>query len=690
MCKISVIIPTYNRASHLKIALESVLEQSFKDFEVIVVDDHSDDNGQTKKVVDSFNDTRLRYYYLDNNNGPATARNFGVTKSKGELISFLDSDDRFMPNKLKDHIEIFEKYKYIAMVYSNEYIMSDKDAHSRLVQRNTKLQSGYIAREFFMDSFIATNTVTLKKSIFEEFGGFDEELIYNEDDDLWLRIMIKYKVFCSDYPCAIRFLHDSNMSSDRTKMVLYQYKGFTKLFKGETKFVADNIDIVEGRIKKIMYKYILWCIRRFKIPYKENISLYNKLMHECKSLKKGYFQDDKLHVVHCFNTYLNTSENWIYRTIRNLPNCEVIIIAKKYINELFWDKDFKYIIYPFGKCSDKNKQKAESYIFKAINKIITKLLDKKMFYLRRKLMTMTSNIDIIHCHFSVIGWNYRQFMKFYNNVPFVVSFYGYDYESLPFSYPIWKERYKILFNKVDAFICEGSFGANVLKERGCDESKIHVIPLGVIVNNVPFIKRTKLKEKLSLLQLARLTPKKGYKYTIEAFAQALKSCPNLSLTIVGEDTNEGVIEDVTEIINRYKIKDKVKILNYIDFNKLYDFMKEFDVFIHPSCYTDKRDCEGGAPIVILDAQATGMPVISTTHCDIPDEVIDMKTGYLTPEREVSQLVKSIEKFYNMDDSEYQVFSKNARKHIEKNYDSVKNSKRLEELYKELINRKKQI
>ncbi len=72
---------------------------------------------------------------------------------------------------------------------------------------------------------------------------------------------------------------------------------------------------------------------------------------------------------------------------------------------------------------------------------------------------------------------------------------------------------------------------------------------------------------------------------------------------------------------------KITFIDSINFEKLHEFMKNYQVFIHPSCYTDQRDCEGGAPIAILDAQATGMPVISTTHCDIPDEVIDKMVGY---------------------------------------------------------------
>ena len=96
------------------------------------------------------------------------------------------------------------------------------------------------------------------------------------------------------------------------------------------------------------------------------------------------------------------------------------------------------------------------------------------------------------------------------------------------------------------------------------------------------------------------------------------------------------------------------------------------------------DCEGGAPIVLLDAQATGLPIISTKHCDIPDEVSHKKSGFLADEKNNEQLSKYIKKFYRMSSLEYIAFSKNARNHIEKNYDISNNRKIFDSLYGKLL------
>ncbi len=96
------------------------------------------------------------------------------------------------------------------------------------------------------------------------------------------------------------------------------------------------------------------------------------------------------------------------------------------------------------------------------------------------------------------------------------------------------------------------------------------------------------------------------------------------------------------------------------------------------------DCEGGAPIVLLDAQATGMPTISTNHCDIPDEVIHGNTGLLCKERDSSSIAQAIKTFYKMNQKEYNRYAKNARKHIEESYDIRKNAIKVMDIYNEIL------
>ena len=210
-----------------------------------------------------------------------------------------------------------------------------------------------------------------------------------------------------------------------------------------------------------------------------------------------------------------------------------------------------------------------------------------------------------------------------------------------------------------------------------------MLRLGVDAEAIPFFRRKKSEHELRLLQIATLREKKGHIYTVRSFADALETCPNMSLTIVGSNEHNGVKEEIDRFIDENGISKKVTLMDWIDFSRLHEFMKEYHVFIHPSCYSKERDCEGGAPIVLLDAQATGMPVISTTHCDIPDEVIDCETGLLTPEKDVEALSNSISSFYRMNQLEYGSFAENARSHVLEKYNIRINSAYLRRAYEQV-------
>ena len=286
----------------------------------------------------------------------------------------------------------------------------------------------------------------------------------------------------------------------------------------------------------------------------------------------------------------------------------------------------------------------------------------------------------MHVHFANMGWFYRKIAQKLNK-PLVISFYGWDYERLPFLYPKFKKRFQILFAQADAFICEGPHGAKILASHGCPKEKIKIVKLGVQVDKIAYVQRAKKANELSLLQLASFTQKKGHIYTVQAFKLALIKCPNMHLTLVGGDA--GVKKEIESFVLSHLLQDKVTILEAIDYTLLYAFLADYQVFTQPSCYAEDMDCEGGAPIALLDAQATGMPVIATTHCDIPMEVVDQKTGLLSPEKDVSSLAENIKRFYEMDQEKYDSFAQAGHKHVVAKFDIGKNVMHLTKTYSEL-------
>ena len=267
MATVSVIVPTHNRASMLQHALESIVRQSFDDFDVVVVDDHSDDAEAARRVVESLGDARFSCIYLHRSAGPAGARNQALPYCTGRYLSFLDDDDLLMPEKLEIQVGLLETDPDVAMVYSDEYALRlDGTLSATSLRAGRTLPSGNIARDFFLESFIGTMTVTLRRSAFEEAGGFDESLIWNEDDDLWFRVMMKHRVQCSEYVAGIRRLHGSNMSRDRKEMVLSQFRCVEKYIVLYPEFVEENGKDVKARVEGIWRGYLAARIRKCKIP----------------------------------------------------------------------------------------------------------------------------------------------------------------------------------------------------------------------------------------------------------------------------------------------------------------------------------------------------------------------------------------------------------------------------------------
>lgn len=397
---------------------------------------------------------------------------------------------------------------------------------------------------------------------------------------------------------------------------------------------------------------------------------------------------NKIKVLHLFNYYLVDTMNWAYNLISNTPDVEVHIGSPIIIENSFKNSEFIFHENPFQKRL-LEKARLSTFGVGLPKKVMIEILNLTKYdyptFLKNK--KELEEIDILHAHFADVGCKFLELKKHLCK-PLVVSFYGADYEYLPLHQPKYKKLYHRIFKEAELFLCEGAFGVSVLEKMGCAKEKIRINRLGVNFDNVPTQKRTKIKDQLSLLQIATFTEKKGHIYTLKSFYEALQKCPNMTLTMVGgvHGKKNGVRNEVVKFIESKGITGKVRLLDKIDFSQMYNFMKDYDVFIHPSCYAADRDCEGGAPVILLNAQAVGMPVISTVHCDIPDEVVHQKTGLMSEEKDIDGLKNSIEYFYSMEDEAYQIFSKSAIEHIRSKFDIRQNSKYLRTLYAELLSK----
>lgn len=211
---VSVVIPSYNYGRFIAQAVQSVLAQTFKDVEIIVVDDNSSDD--TPSVLGQFSDSII-YLRQPVNRGPNAARNAGIRASRGEFIGLLDADDYWLPQKLERQLPLFESRSEVGLVYANISVCIGENGKEVWLghNRESTFKRGRVLRELYMVQFIPSPTPVIRRRVFDEVGYFDETAKAADDYDMWLRIANRYEFDFVPELLAVYRLHPSVMSSRR-------------------------------------------------------------------------------------------------------------------------------------------------------------------------------------------------------------------------------------------------------------------------------------------------------------------------------------------------------------------------------------------------------------------------------------------------------------------------------------------
>lgn len=242
MPKVSVIIPTYNRANLIGRAINSVLNQTYRDFEVIVVDDASTDN--TLGVIEQIKDDRIKVIKHKLNAGAAISRNTGVNASKGDYIAFLDDDDIWQPTKIEKHIRVFQiSGPNVGVVYSS--LKQLVGGTEKLIpDARVKKKEGYILKELLKGNFIGTPASVIRKGCLEKSGGFDESLPKFQDWELWLRIARCYEFKYIPEPLLISYYSPGGVSYQspavKTETMKYIIDKHKDLFEKEKRVLSGH------------------------------------------------------------------------------------------------------------------------------------------------------------------------------------------------------------------------------------------------------------------------------------------------------------------------------------------------------------------------------------------------------------------------------------------------------------------
>lgn len=373
-------------------------------------------------------------------------------------------------------------------------------------------------------------------------------------------------------------------------------------------------------------------------------------------------------VAHAMNTYFSLTSNWIQTQITHHNRYVPIVLAGKTQNLAGEEVPEYCAISEF------------SGLVKQASRVGRRLFRYEPMF---RLMLRKHKVRLIHAHFGNYGYSILPLVRA-TSLPLVTMFYGFDASILPKQNPEWRDRYRTLFAEGKLFLAEGQHMRRQLLELGCPDSKVIVQHLGINLRDYFFQPRHFTSgEPLKVLVAGRFTEKKGIPYAVEAVARVIKQGVQVKLTIIGDayptDENKQNKEAILSTIARHGIGEHVNLLGLLPLPELRKAYYTHHVLLSPSVHAASGDNEGGAPVILIEAGASGLPVVSSWHCDIPEVVRDGVTGLLAPERDVEKLAAHLSLLVK---NPHLVTDLGiaARRHIEAEYDAVKQSARLEMIY----------
>ena len=306
---------------------------------------------------------------------------------------------------------------------------------------------------------------------------------------------------------------------------------------------------------------------------------------------------------------------------------------------------------------------------------------------RRVVRQMAAeNVELIHAHFGRSGYYALPLIKRYP-VPLLTSFYGYDISEYPTSHPAWRKRYQELFEKGSYFLVEGNHMRQTMIDLGCPPEKAILQRLGIDLNKVPFNPRQwQPGTPLNVLQVCRVREKKGIPDSIRAFAKLHREFPDARFTLIG-DVNSKAAKPIMTIVHsevqQLSLGDVIQFFDILPYETYLKKLNDAHIFIHPSVVARNGDTEGGAPVTLIEASASGMMIVASQHCDIPEVIKDGESGLLAPEGAVDQLGAHLLTLAGNPDR-WEQMAMVGRAHVEENYDLEKQLKMLEAFYHQVI------
>jgi glycosyltransferase involved in cell wall biosynthesis len=284
MAKVSVVIPTYNRAQFLPETIRSVLSQSFRDFEIIVVDDGSTD--KTREIVSAF---PVKYIWQENQGAPA-AYNKGITLAKGEYIAFLDSDDLLLKDALGKGIELLDRHPETGFSYGQFYLIDKKGTIHGLIKGPWKYSCVKTGKEeigeLILGNYISPHTIVRYRCL-EEVGLFDPAFKHGSVDfELWVRLLRRYAVAYIAEPVMKYRVHSDTITSHRSLEEIERSRGAIL----EAIFNDTELSLVLSPQRPNAYFHLYFNLARDAYSCRRMNTARYYLFRALKTYPKGFFK----------------------------------------------------------------------------------------------------------------------------------------------------------------------------------------------------------------------------------------------------------------------------------------------------------------------------------------------------------------------------------------------------------------
>jgi colanic acid/amylovoran biosynthesis glycosyltransferase len=381
-----------------------------------------------------------------------------------------------------------------------------------------------------------------------------------------------------------------------------------------------------------------------------------------------------IRVVHSNPVWLSQTQTWLYTQVTNLPleRVESHVVCEHTAN---LDQFAVPHLHAFAAAG-----RLERLWDRGLRRLGAR---RHLGYLARVARRLGAKV--IHSHFGDVAWTNLGAVGAAGS-RHVATFYGYDMSYLP-RVAIWRERLDHLFRNVDLVLCEGPHMAREVVRLGCPEDRVRIHHLGVALETWPFQpRRWSPGHKLKVLIAATFTEKKGIPYAIRALSK-LRQHVELEVTLIGDARPESAESraqkrEILSAIESQGLGGVVRLLGYRPHSVLIDEAYRHHLFLSPSVTAADGATEGGAPVAIVEMAASGMPIVSTRHCDIPEVIVDGRTGFLAEERDVEGLTDCLLRMVSQWQRWPEMLAA-GRARVEAEFDAHVQGQRLATLYESL-------